>query len=112
MKLAEPSCLRPFMAKHGADVKILLRERISLSVMFDEGTDSSRSSFRSEGEGRSVPVGKRVHFLFHDVGSGADAAGKQRRDLKYRDADFAKTIAIRPLTGGLLDKPPARRLLR
>jgi hypothetical protein len=112
MKLTESSGLRPFMAKHGADVKIFLRERISPSVMFDEGTDGSCCAFRSERERRSVTIGKRVHFLFHDVGGGADAAGKQRRDFKNRDADFVKAVPTRPLTGGFLDKPPARRLFR
>ncbi len=47
MKLSEPAGLRPLVTKHGPDVEVFLRQRISASIVFDEGADGARSPFRS-----------------------------------------------------------------
>ena len=100
------------MPEHRPRIKILLRNRIGCAVMFNICASSSGGSFRTKGERCSIPILERIHFFFNDVGRSSYTPGKESRDLKNRNTDFAEAIHSSPSARRLFDEPPARGLFR
>src|SRR5262245_66073309 len=108
MKLSQPARLRTLMAKHRADVEILLRQRVGGAVVFDEGANGSGCAFRSKRERRAISIRKGVHFFFDDVRRRTDTASEERRYFEDGNSDLTEPIHIRPPACDLLDELPPR----
>ena len=84
MKLPESAGLRTLVSKHGAQVKVFLRDRFGGAIMFDKGAHSAGGPLRTQGQRGAVAVRKSIHFLFDDIGCGADASSEERCGLENR----------------------------
>src|SRR5512134_2919049 len=112
MKLAETSRLRPLVPEHRPEIKIFLRQGVRGSIMFDKGPDGTGGSFRPQGQGSPVPIGKGVHLLLDDVRRRPDAPGKEGGHLENGNPDFLEPVTGGPAPGGLFNEPPAGGFLR
>jgi len=94
VKLAIAAFLRALMAEHLALVPQAFRAFVD-QVVLDHGAHHAGRAFRTQGQVVAVHrIGERIHFLFDDVGHGADGARKQFRLFHDRRADLLETIAL------------------
>src|SRR5688572_12342603 len=112
MELPEAPRLRSLMAKHGPEIKKLLRERIGCPIVLDEGANCPRCTFRAQGQRGPIPIREGVHLLLNDIRGRADASGKERGKFENRDTDFLISVTGRPSPRRILDDMPPRCLLR
>jgi len=106
VELAIAATLRTLVAEHGARVPQAFRAFVH-QIVFDHGTHGTGRTFRTQGQLVTVHgIGEGVHFLFHDVGHGADGTREQRSVFHDRRADLLEAIALHHRLCGVLEQLP------
>jgi len=77
--------------------------------MLQAGSKATGRAFGAQGQGVAVPVIKRVHFLFDDVGHFADRAFEQFGFFDDRQPNFAVTVSAENVPDALFRILPERR---
>ena len=95
IELTIAAALRALVPKHRAEVPQTLRCVVG-DVVLDRAAAHGTRSFRTQRQLLAVHrVGKGIHFLFHDVGGFAHAAGKKARRFQNRRTDLAVSVGSR-----------------
>src|SRR5690348_3695249 len=66
-------------------------------MMFDEGPDDARGSFRTQSELPAAAVFEGVHFFLNHIGLRSQGTLKEFEGFKRRSADFLKSKTIKPM---------------
>jgi hypothetical protein len=111
MKLAVASFLRALVPEHRPPVPEAL-DLIAEQAVFDAGAHAAGGTLRAQGQTVTVAILEAVHLLFHDVRHLTDGTSEQLGLLDNRHTHFAKPVGLEHATHVVLDKLPARRLLR
>ncbi len=113
VELALASLLRPFVAKHRADVVQPLgvaRRNLAMPGMLDERAHDGCGVLGPQAD-RFLALLERVHLLADDVRGGPDRTGEQLGRFEQRRADLPKAVAGEPFPRGGLEELPAPDLL-
>ena len=111
MELAIAAFLRFLVAKHRSGIPQSLSLVVQQAV-FDTSPHAAGGPFRAQGQTVAVAVGKRVHFLFDDIGDFADGTGEQFGFFDQRQTNFVIAIGRQHLAQGHFEVLPQRRFAR
>ena len=97
VKLAIPAALRALVAEHRPHRIDALRTVVK-QIVLDTGSHDACGELGAHGQGFAVErIGKRIHFLFDDIGDFADASSKQPRVFEDRGTHVAVPVGAQPV---------------
>ena len=112
VEFAKAPRLGLFVAEAACKIADLHRQRARKHAVLNKGAHGAGGSLRPKSYGALALILKGVHFLLHDVGAVAHAAGKKLRVLKGRKANFFEAVKRSGLKGGFFNILPFSALLR
>ncbi len=105
-ELAIAAALHLLVAEHGTEVAQSKRLRPLTESIFDIGPGDARRSFRTQGQGASLAIGKGVHLLRDDVGPFTNAPDEELGGLHQRQSDLGVAKTTEDVVRGALDLVP------